>query len=394
MKATKENIKLIQQKFGSLESKEDLIALINEANLILYGEDYFPLKMQTLTYFANPLVCKKRYTAFEISKKSGGARTINAPVKGLKYVLKALNFIFQCISEPHHKATGFVLNKSIVTNAQYHVGNHYVYNIDLKDFFHSFNRNRVKLGFMQSPFSLKGAKEPLAFLLACLCTHPFEVDGEHKIVLPQGAPTSPTITNILCIAMDRRLNGLAKRFKVNYSRYADDITFSSQTNIFKRKDFQEELLRIIQDNQKLVLNEKKTRLQKSGYRQEVTGLIVNEKVNVSKRYLKALRMWFYYWEKYGLEKAKLIFKKDYIQDKGHVKKGMPNFINVLSGKLQYLKMVKGAQDATYLKFNTRFERLLQNESKLEQILRVWENEGIEKAMELYELENQVFDEQI
>lgn len=394
MKTTKENIKLIQQKFGSLESKEDLVAIINDANVILYGEDAFALKLQTLTFFANPSVCKKRYTSFEVPKKSGGARTINAPVKGLKYVLKALNFIFQCISEPHHKATGFVLNKSIVTNAKFHVGNHYVYNIDLKDFFHSFDRNRVKIGFMQAPFSLRDAKEPLAFLLACLCTHPFEVDGEQKIVLPQGAPTSPTITNMLCIAMDRRLNGLAKRFKVNYSRYADDITFSSQTNIFKRKDFLEELYRIIQDDQKLVLNEKKTRLQKSGHRQEVTGLTVNEKVNVSRRYLKELRMWFYFWEKHGLEKTKLIFKKDYIQDKGHIKKGEPNFINVLVGKLQYLKMVKSPQDTTYLKLNTRLERLLQNEGKLEQILRVWENEGIEKAMELYELENQLFDEQI
>jgi RNA-directed DNA polymerase len=394
MKPSTEHIELIRQKFGSLESKEDLVALINMANVIVYGEDAFCLKLSVLTYFANPSICKKRYTAFEIPKKSGGARTINAPVKGLKYALKALNFIFQCISEPHHKATGFVLNKSIVTNAKHHIGNHYVYNIDLKDFFHSFDRNRVKLGFMQAPFSLKGNKEPLAFLLACLCTHPFEVDGEQKIVLPQGAPTSPTITNILCGPLDRRLNGMAKRFKVNYSRYADDITFSSQTNIFKKKDFQEELYRIIQDDQKLVLNEKKTRLQQSGYRQEVTGLTVNEKVNVSRWYLKELRMWFYFWEKHGLEKTILIFKKDYLKGKGYVKKGEPNFINVIAGKLQYLKMVKGAQDATYLKLKSRFERLIQVEGKLEKILLVWENESIEKAMELYKLENQLFDEQI
>ena len=392
MKTTKENIKLIQQKFGSLESKEDLVALINVANFILYGEDYFPLKMQSLTYFANPLISKKRYSAFEISKKNGGVRSINAPVKGLKYILKALNLILQNISEPHYKATGFVPKKSIVSNAKYHVGNHYVYNIDLKDFFHSFDRNRVKMGFMQAPFSLNGTKEPLAFLLACLCTHPFEVDGEQKIVLPQGAPTSPTITNILCQNLDRRLNGLAKRFKVNYSRYADDITFSSQTNIFKKEDFQKELLRIIQDDQNLVLNEKKTRLQQSGYRQEVTGLTVNEKVNVSRKYIKELRMWLYYWEKYGFKKAEVIFKNDYTKDKGHVKKGEPNFINVIAGKLQYLKMVKGTQDTTYLKLNSRLERLIQMEGILEKILRIWENEGIEKAMELYKLENQLFDE--
>src|SRR5690606_30833339 len=129
------------------------------------------------------------YSSFTIAKKNGGARTINAPANGLKHILKAINFIFQCINEPHQKATGFVFNRSIVTNASYHVGNHYVYNIDLKDFFHSFDRNKVKLGFMRAPFNLRKNKEPLAFLLACLCTHPFEVDGELKVVLPQGAPT-------------------------------------------------------------------------------------------------------------------------------------------------------------------------------------------------------------
>lgn len=373
----------MQQRFSSLSSKEDLLLLINEANKIMFGENAFTFKLGVLTYFANPSTCKKRYTEFKVAKKSGGARTINAPVKGLKHILKALNLIFQCISEPHSKATGFVPNRSIVTNAKYHVGNHYVYNIDLKDFFHSFDRNRVKLGFMRAPFDLNGTKESMAFLLACLCTHPFEVIEGRKIVLPQGAPTSPTITNILCVTLDRRLNGLAKRFNVNYSRYADDITFSSQTNIFKRTDFQQELHRIIHHDQNLVLNEKKTRLHQSGYRQEVTGLTVNEKVNVRRSYVKKLRMWLYYWEKYGFIKAEAIFKKDYIDDKGHVKKGEPNFTNVLAGKLQYLKMVKGAQDTTFLKLNKRFELLLQNEGKLEHILRVWEDDGIEKAMELY-----------
>ena len=74
-------------------------------------------------------------------------------------------------------------------------------------------------------------------------------------------------------------------------------------------------------------------------------------------------MWFYFWEKYGLEKTTLILKKDYLKDKGHVKKGEPNFINVIAGKLQYLKMIKGAQDATYLKLNSRFEKLIKSDAK-------------------------------
>ena len=96
--------------------------------------------------------------------------------------------------------------------------------------------------------------ETLAFSLASLCTHPFEIEGEFKTVLPQGAPTSPTITNILCIKLDKRLSGLAKRFKITYSRYADDITFSSDTNVFRKEEFISELHRIIEKDQNLVLH--------------------------------------------------------------------------------------------------------------------------------------------
>jgi RNA-directed DNA polymerase len=106
-------------------------------------------------------------------------------------------------------------------------------------------------------------KSPLAFLLASLCTHPFEIDGEVKTVLPQGSPTSPTITNILCKKLDRRLNGLANRFGATYTRYADDITFSSPHNIYNDEAFNKELKRIIEEDQKLVINPKENTLTKS-----------------------------------------------------------------------------------------------------------------------------------
>src|SRR5690606_27764009 len=123
-------------------------------------------------------------------------------------------------------------------------------------------------------------------------------NGEIKTVLPQGSPTSPILTNMLCRKLDRRLTGLAKRYNLTYTRYADDITFSSSHNIYNDEVFDKELKRIIEEDQNLVINPKKTRLQKAGYRQEATGLIVNDKVNVRKRYVKQIRMWLYYWEKY------------------------------------------------------------------------------------------------
>ena len=394
MKIEQAHIDQIRKQFAELQSKEDLAKLLSDAKNMLYSEECKPVQLKSLTYYANPTLCKKRYQTFIIKKKSGSDRTINAPVKGLKLILRSLNFVLQCIYEPHEAATGFVLEKSIVDNAKKHVGHHYVLNMDLKDFFHTFDRNKVKMGFMYKPFNLNGEKEPLAFLLASLCTHPFEIDGEEKTVLPQGSPTSPTLTNILCKKLDRRLTGLANRFGATYTRYADDITFSSPHNIYQREenpvinekgafdDFISELERLIIE-EKLIVNPKKTRLQKAGFRQEATGLIINDKVNVGRRYVKQIRMWLHYWEKYGYAKAEQIFTRDYIADKGHVKKGKPNLDNVLDGKLEFLKMVKGGEDSTYLSLKKRFDKLNGTENSVNSVLNVWEQQGIDKAMNLF-----------
>ena len=390
MKIEQAHIDQIRKQFAELQSKEELVKLLSDAKNMLYGEECKPVQLKSLTYYANPTLCKKRYQTFTIKKKSGADRTIHAPVKGLKSILRSLNFVLQCVYEPHEAATGFVLEKSIVDNAKKHVGHHYVLNMDLKDFFHTFDRNRVKMGFIYEPFSLNGDKEPLAFLLASLCTHPFEIDGEEKTVLPQGSPTSPTLTNILCKKLDRRLTGLANRFGATYTRYADDITFSSPHNIYADEAFNQELKRIIEEDQKMVINPKKTRLQKAGYRREATGLIVNDKVNVHRRYVKQIRMWLYYWEKYGYEKAEQIFKRDYIADKGHVKNINAHLVNVLDGKLEFLKMVKGLEDGTYKDLKERFAKLTelketkdQSKIDLNSVLNTLVNQGLNKAMNLY-----------
>lgn len=394
MKLNKAHITQIKTDFEALKSKEDLVALLNKVNLILYGPNYNKLTLKQLTYYSNPNFSKDRYTSFAVSKKNGGYRTIHAPINSLRIILRSLNIILNTIAEPHFKATGFVPGKSIVDNAKPHVGNHYVYNIDLKDFFHSFNRTWVKYGFMIAPFNLGREREELAFLLASLCTHPFQVGGVWKTVLPQGAPTSPTITNILCVKLDKRLNGLSKRFKINYSRYADDISFSSQSNIFIKNEFLDELHRIIEVDQMFEINSKKTRNQKNSYRQEVTGLTVNTKINVNVRYIKQLRMWLYYWEKYGYSQASSLFIKDYQMDKGHIKNRRSNFANVLRGKLDYLKMVKGDKDPTYRKLKYRFDNLnpktsngrIKNEKEvvgLSTIVELIFNKGVDKAMEEY-----------
>lgn len=381
----------IANGFKAIQKKEDLVDLLNLAKNILYERECAPIQLKSLNFYANPEFCKKRYNTFQIKKKSGADRTINAPVEGLKSILRVLNFVLQSVDEVHAAATGFVPGKSIVDNAKKHVGHNYVLNLDIKDFFHSFDRNRVKLAFMYDPFKLNGEREFLAFLLASLCTHPFHVDGKEKVVLPQGSPTSPTLTNILCKSLDRRLTGLAKRFGATYSRYADDITFSSNHNIYQNDDFNKELKRIIEDDQGLRINPEKTRIHKTGFRQEVTGLIVNDKVNVRRRYVKQIRMWLYYWEKYGYEKAELIFRRDYLSDKGHTKKREAQMVNVMAGKLDFLKMVKGQSDETFQKLSGRFERLTTSKAieikykvDLENVVDTILERGLDDGIALYE----------
>jgi retron-type reverse transcriptase len=382
MPPPEEHIARIAEAFCSMQTKADLAEVLTLAKRELYGQDAKAITIQTLSYHANPALNQRRYRQFVVKKKSGGERSIHAPYNGLKHVLRSLNLVLQSVQEPHKRATGFVTGKSVVDNAQFHVGQSHVLNLDLQDFFHSFDRNRVKMGFMRGSLGLRGDREPLAFLLACLCTHPFMVNGEQRIVLPQGAPTSPTLTNMLCETLDRRLNGLAKRFGLQYSRYADDITFSGGYHFLSAKGFNEELHRIIEADQSLVINTDKTRFQKASYRQEVTGLIVNEKVNVPRRYVKELRMWIYMWERYGKAKATSIFSRDYAQNKGHVNSPPPSLEKVLQGKLNYLRMVKGRENNTYRRLHERYLALTERGQQVETFIRIWERSGVDDAFQV------------
>ncbi len=423
MKIDQKHINQIKTGFEKMKSREDLLGILNEAKILVYGDKAIPFDLKQLTYYANPKLEKKRYFEFKIKKKSGAERRIHAPLEGLKSIQKTLSFVLQCVFDPHIAAMGFVRDRSIVDNAIIHVGNKYVFNIDLKDFFPSVDQARVWKCLQLKPFNLNNASSSdpkfsklehfekkdfntgnrldIANIIASLCCTEMEVErkiksGEWEIVkrnvLPQGAPTSPILTNIICQKLDYLLSGVAKRFSLKYSRYADDITFSSMHNVYQpESEFTKELHRIIAE-QNFHIKESKTRLQKDGYRKEVTGLLVNEKVNVQKRYIKQLRMWLYYWERYGYEKASCYFSRQYITDKGHVKNGFPKMENVISGKLDYLKMVKGVENNLYLKLFKRFTILINSHSHkdsdnrvqyLNSILNISIENGINEAMTQY-----------
>lgn len=348
----------LKNLFLQIKSKEDLLKVLNRTIAIQNQNQTSkikPLALRSLTYYANYNIVKQRYHSFEIKKKSGNIRTIHAPCKELNYILKALNLILQSSFKAHPAAMGFVVGKSVVDNAKYHIEHNYVYNIDLIDYFYSFDLKKVKYGFLNSPFDFTKEQEDIAFFIACLCTHPLKVGEELKTVLPQGAPTSPTITNILSYRLDRKLTGLSKRFNLLYTRYADDITFSGSYDFSKETKFITELNRIL-TKEELELNTSKTRMQSKSYRQEITGLIVNKKVNVRSNYIKELRMWIHYLEKYRLQKSQFIFEKSKLKTDKNI-----DLINVIKGKLEYLKMVKGKEDTTFKKLQDRFRKCLVKE---------------------------------
>lgn len=202
-------------------------------------------------------------------------------------------------------------------------------------------------------------------------------------VLPQGSPVSPVLTNIVCQRLDFLLTGVAKRFGLKYTRYADDITFSSNKNVFQDNgEFINELRRILGE-QHFHIKETKTRLQQTYYRQEVTGLVVNKGVNVAQAYIKQLRMWLYYWERYGYNRAYAFFLPEYFAKRLKPVKGNPNMANVIAGKLDYLKMVKGADNPMFMKLQERFDNLTTEHVTVSKILDIWERDGIDKAMEIF-----------
>lgn len=354
----------IQQYASELENRQDLVDLLNEIKRAALGDKYHSFQEKQIAYYCNPKRTDCiRYINFTIPKKSGGERTISAPVRGLKSILFSLNTLLQALYEPSKYAMGFAPGRSVVDNAKLHIGQRYIYNIDLKDFFPSIDKSRVWKRLTLPPFNFNS---DIAHTIAGLCTMRIVEEGKERFVLPQGAPTSPILTNAICDTLDRRLGAVAKRFGLRYSRYADDITFSSLHYVYgKDGEFIKELHRIIKE-QNFTINESKTRLQSLGYRQEVTGVIVSDKINVCQEYVREIKTLLHIWDKYGYMAACNSYAKSHhIKKDGTRRASSPKLELVIAGKLQYMKMVKSAEDAVYLNLQTKFNTLVKSIKKVE-----------------------------
>ncbi len=222
------------------------------------------------------------YRRFVIPKRGGGQRAIWAPLPQLK---AAQHWILRNIAEKlpvHGAAHGFLPGRSTLTNASVHTSARILVKLDVKDFFPTVTLARVKGIFRKA-----GYREQVATLLALLCTESprevVELQGQTYFValgtrcLPQGAPTSPALTNTLCLRLDRRLSGLAQRLGWRYTRYADDLTFSLPSGHQgpPKVGALMGLVKRVVGSEGFALHPDKTRVHRPGGRQQVTGLVVN-----------------------------------------------------------------------------------------------------------------------
>lgn len=217
------------------------------------------------------------YVEFEVAKRTGGVRRISAPRAKLKAVQRALLDKLLAHMPAHEAAHGFIEGRSTVSNAAPHVGATVVVRVDLEDFFPTVHYRRV-----QGLFEAHGYSEEVSRLLAGLTTHrPKLPDGTvvWPGALPQGAPTSPAIANLVCRRLDARLTALARRMGATYTRYADDLSFSFRDPPERLGRFLWWVNAILQQ-EGFSENGAKRRVMRRALRQRVTGLTVNQRVSI------------------------------------------------------------------------------------------------------------------
>lgn len=311
--------------------------------------------LKNLSFLLYILPKEKQYHDFSIPKKNGGKRQISSPISSIKRYQRELADI---LSEYYHvKSTvhGYVKGKNIKTNAIMHCNKRWIVNIDLKDFFSSIHFGRVLGVFKSKPFEFN---DKVATLLAQICCF----DGK----LPQGAPTSPIISNYVCRNLDNNLLNYAKKNKLTYSRYADDITFSTNMsslpeNLGKISEDHElrlsdELLEIITNNN-FAVNSTKVHYANRNNRQEVTGLIVNKKVNIKRTYIRRIRAMLHAWQKFGLSNAAIEHFNKY-----SIKTQIPDFPDLafkkrITGQIGFIGHIKGSNDNIYRNLYKRIKEL-------------------------------------
>ena len=276
---------------------------------------------------------------------------ISSPNQRLKLILRCLNVFLQELYEPASFVTGFVKNASILDNGRIHVGQRFVYTIDLSNFFDTIKLDLVEKSLEQVPFNFNHDIAKLIASLSCI-----KNQKNNTICLSQGSPLSPLLSNIACTNLDKKLNGITSFHDARYSRYADDITFSSNTNLFsKHGEFAQSVKRIL-DSYGFRINKDKVRLYGPQARHYITGVVTNEKINIPREYIRSIRNLLYIWDRYGIRDA---YKKfDEVFQRQNKGKPTPFIGDSLRGQIEYVGAVRGCDDKIYLRFKEKLNQLL------------------------------------
>jgi RNA-directed DNA polymerase len=293
------------------------------------------------------------YRLFQIKKRSGGIRLIAAPSEQRKHLQKKLLTLLYSVYSGRTPVHGFVPGRSIRTNAACHADRKHVLNLDLVEFFPTIHFGRVRGMFMARPYFF--GKEAATVLAQLVC-----FNG----ALPQGAPTSPIVANMVCAQMDSELKALAIKHRCRYTRYADDITFSSTVRDFPKgmaffgesstKLYLGDELGTVIKKHGFAINERKLRLLHRTTRQEVTGLTANQFPNTKRRFVRQIRAMLHAWRKFGEHAAQNHFCTHFDH---RTRLKTPKFSDVVRGKIDFLGQIRGKQDALYWRLLRQWSEL-------------------------------------
>ncbi|WP_441280808.1 reverse transcriptase domain-containing protein [Tardiphaga sp. 862_B3_N1_1] len=294
----------------------------------------------------------RMYQKFEISKGKGKKRVISAPDHRLKMLQTKIASSLAPIYKPRNPVHGFVEGHSVKTNATAHLRSKFVMNLDIQGFFPAITEGRVA-GLMNA----LGIDGRVAEILARICCN----EG----VLPQGAPSSPVISNMICFRMDKELQRIAKESRCIYTRYVDDITFSSYqplTLLFEgppppagtfSPDLLKDRLRSAFLTNGFAINPQKVHYADKHSRRTVTGLKINELLNVDRKYVRNIRAALFVVEKQGAAAAQTILKEKYGREAA--------LSSHLRGRISWLGHIKGSSDPIFRGLASRYNKLFPTE---------------------------------
>lgn len=335
------------KKFGLFRAARKVKKHLKNSNIPFIYDTYqlaYELGLPRKELFLLSKNPTEHYKLIMLRKSGGGLRYINAPDKTLKGVQKRILKKILNNIEVSPYAIAYIDGKKLRDNAEPHIKHKYLLKMDITDFFGSITYFQV----VSSVFNKKRFPVQIGAMLTSLCCL--------EEVVPQGAPTSPMISNIVMKSFDDAMGGWCKKRGITYTRYCDDLTFSADTPLYGVYKKAEKMLY----KRGFEVNELKTKFISNASSQRVTGLVVNEKVSVPKEYKKQLRQELYYAVKYGLADSIIKGNKTEFLCRGNP--DIVRYYNQLIGKLNYLLQIE--EDVWFVqmkeKLKSRYYREIKN----------------------------------